>query len=272
METTSREFFRFVAQGKRGPVEAIAIARELSAEGVFPAVITNTRDASFVDINGQITLTSRQIQRAVSPSMGQREISVSDQRPDLDGRLQEVLRTATSERRMGDVFQRDTTLFSRDLNGRLGPIETRSQVIRTIAAPEDVEEETIRRLDIDGRLALDERNVVWHTRTGDREQAVTETFARNVAGVIGAEERLELVRRVRRTTTLAPDGGGDIIEEVEERTPGMPGEPIRLVRRTVETVRRVDPDRWTMTRQLFMVGPNREFLLIERDTGDATGR
>ena len=47
-------------------------------------------------------------------------------------------------------------------------------------------------------------------------------------------DRLELNRRVRRVTTV-PDGS-QTVEETEERNPGSPSEPLRVVQRSVTTV------------------------------------
>ena len=98
---------------------------------------------------------------------------------------------------------------------------------------------------------------------------VTETFSRNVGGMISGN-RLELTQRVRRTTRPTPDGGSQAIEEVEERVPGSPSDPIRIVRRTVETVRKVDAQHWESDLQVFDLDLNGRLVLTATEKGSAT--
>jgi hypothetical protein len=67
---------------------------------------------------------------------------------------------------------------------------------------------------------------------------------------------MDLQERTRQTTTVAADGSRETIEEVEGRNPVAAGDPLRLRRRVVTSVRQVAPDRWVTERQVFDLDPN----------------
>jgi len=135
-----------------------------------------------------------------------------------------------------------------------------------------VEEEAIRRLDVNGKLILTERNVTRRFEANGRGQMVMETFSRNLSGLVLSDNRLELSQRVRRTTTSDADGGGRTVEEVEARVPGSPNEPLRMVQRTVETIRKVNAEHWETERHVYRLDLNGQLVLAIEESGQATGR
>jgi hypothetical protein len=145
----------------------------------------------------------------------------------------------------------DTTQLTRDINGRWQPTESRSVEIREVKPSERWEEETIRRPDMSGMLVLSERNVTHRFEANGAQQQVIETFSQDTPGLYWSGPHLTLRERVRVSTTPTPDGGRQTIEEVESRNSVAPGDPMRVVRRVVETVRNVGPDRWITERQVF---------------------
>ena len=73
-------------------------------------------------------------------------------------------------------------------------------------------------------------------RTNDEERVVIETYTPwKGAG------RLALSQRVNRVTTATSDGS-QTVEETEERNPVAPSDRLRLVQRSVTTVRRSGTD------------------------------
>ena len=172
--------------------------------------------------------------------------------------FQESERIQQTERQVGpDVLRTDSTRSVRDVNARFQRTEERSQEVRTTGRHEHLEEETVHRLDADGKLSLSERNVIRRSMANGQDQTVKETFSRNILeALMRSDNRMELSQRVRRTTTIAADGGGQTIEEVEARNPVSPNEPMRMVRRTVETIRKVNAERWQTERQVFVLDVN----------------
>ena len=107
-----------------------------------------------------------------------------------------------------------------------------------------VTESVTTRRDLNGRDAVSEKVMTHRDRTKDEERVVIETYA-----PLMYADRLELNRRVRRVTTETRDGS-QTVEETEERNPGSPSEPLRVVRRSVTTVRRSGSDSYVSERHV----------------------
>jgi len=260
-----REVFGFGGSGERLLVETTRSEQETLPDGTTTIV----QDSWSPDINGRLALTSRQIHHIQPISRDVHDTDIEVFRPDVNGGIRQSEALRTSERQAaGGVVRRNSTFFVRDTNGRLQPTEMRTHEVRTPGS-EYIEEETIRRLDVNGDLVLSERNVIRRSQSSGEDRMVTETFARNVGGMISGN-RLELTQRVRRTMRPTPDGGNQAIEEVEERVPGSPSEPVRTVRRTVETVRKVDAQHWESDLQVFDLDLNGSLVLTATEKGSAT--
>ena len=100
-----------------------------------------------------------------------------------------------------------------------------------------VTETVATRRDLNGRQIVSKKVVTHLTRTNGEERVVVETYSPSIEG-----ERLTLSRRVRRATTETSDGS-QIVEETEERNQVASSEPLRVVRRSVTTVRRTERTR-----------------------------
>jgi hypothetical protein len=124
-------------------------------------------------------------------------------------------------------------------------------------------EDVVTRRDLNGRETVTERVLTHHARTGGEERVVIESY-------LPAEyaDRLALSRRVRRLTT-ATDDGSRTVEEIEESNPASRSEPMRVVQRSVTTVRRSGSDSSVTERQLFERDPNGQLVLVEKQTGSA---
>jgi hypothetical protein len=264
-----RDVFGYIAPGRRSLLETSESNQETLSDGS-----TRTVESTWTpDANGRLELTSRQIQhtKSISPDVKQSETVVF--RPGVDNALQEGERIQQTERQVGpDVLRTESTRSVRDVNGRFQRTEERSQEVRTTGPSQQLEEETVHRLDADGKISLSERNVIRRSTANGQDQSVKETFSRNVGALMRSDNRMELSQRVRRTATIASDGSGQTIEEVEARNPASPNEPIRMIQRTVEMIRKVDAERWQTERQVFVRDVNGRWLLATAETGQATGR
>ena len=89
---------------------------------------------------------------------------------------------------------------------------------------------THRNRDLNGTVAVTEQTVTRRAQTHDGDEVIVETYSPSIEG-----GRLELSRRIRRTTTATSDGT-QTVEETAERNPVAPGEPLRVIRRIVMTV------------------------------------
>ena len=266
---TQRDVFGFSAPGRRMLLETTRSEQETLPDGTIRTV----QNTLAPDVNGRLGLTSRQLELTQSISFDVKQTDTAVFRPGINEALRESERIRQTERQVTpDLLRSDSTLFVRDANGRFQPTETRSQEVRTTGLSEYVEEETIRRLDVNGKLTLSERNVTRRSEANGQGQTVVETFSRNLSGLVLSDNRLELSQRVRRTTTSAADGGGRTVEEVEARAPGSPSEPLRMVQRTVGTVRRVSPEQWETERRVYVLDVNGQLVLAIEEAGEATGK
>lgn len=123
-----------------------------------------------------------------------------------------------------------------------------------------VTESVTTRRDLNGREVVTEKVVTHRERTKDEERVVVETHV----PVIYAD-RLELNRRVRRVTTVTQDGT-QTVEETEERNPGSPSEPLRVVERSLTTVRRSGGDSYVSERHVYQRDGDGRFVPVLTQT------
>ena len=107
---------------------------------------------------------------------------------------------------------------------------------------------------------MSEKVVTHRARTNDEERVVIETYVPLIYA-----DRLELNRRVRRATTVTQDGS-QTVEETEERNPGSPSEPLRVVQRSVTTVRKSGNDSYVSERQVFEPDGNGRLVLVRKQS------
>jgi hypothetical protein len=123
-----------------------------------------------------------------------------------------------------------------------------------------VTESVTTRRDLNGREVVSEKVVTHRDRTKDEERVVIETYVPLIYA-----DRLELNRRVRRVTTVTQDGS-QTVEETEERNPGSPSEPLRVVQRSLTTVRRSGSDSYVSERHVFERDANGRFVPVLTQT------
>jgi hypothetical protein len=114
--------------------------------------------------------------------------------------------------------------------------------------------------DLNGTVAVNERVVIHRAQTNEGEQVVVETFSPSIEA-----SRLTLSRRVRRITTETGDGT-QTVEESEERNPAAPTEALRVVRRSVTTVRRSGADLFVTEREVLERDLNGRFVPVLTQT------
>jgi hypothetical protein len=117
-----------------------------------------------------------------------------------------------------------------------------------------VTETVTTRRDLNRRDAVGEKVVTHRARTNDEERVVIETYSPSEYA-----DRLALNRRVTRVTTVVQDGS-ETVEETEERILGSPSQPLRVVQRSVTTVRRSGSDSYVSERHVFERDANGRFV------------
>lgn len=123
-----------------------------------------------------------------------------------------------------------------------------------------VTESVTTRRDLNGREMVSEKVVTRRERTKDEERVVVETHVPLIYA-----DRLELNRRVRRVTTVTQDAT-QTVEETEERNPGSPSEPLRIVQRSVTNVRRGEGDSYITERHVYQRDADGRFVPVLTQT------
>jgi hypothetical protein len=97
--------------------------------------------------------------------------------------------------------------------------------------------------DLNGREVVTGKVTTQRARTNNEERVVTETYMPSME-----PGRLALDTRVERVTTVTDDES-QTVEEIAERNHVSPSEPMRIVRRSVTTVRRSGMDTYVTERK-----------------------
>ena len=268
-EQTVHSLYGFGMPGPRYLVETVRSERENFPDGSTRTV----QDTYTPDLNGRLGLTMRQVHDTTPLSSNARQIDTVVFKPGINEALRESERIQETEQQVTpDLFRTESTRFVRDINGRLQPTDKRQFEARRVAASQFEEEETIFALDINGRLTVAERTATRRSEGNAQARIESETYSSNVPGMTRAENRLALSHRVRRTTLADGAGGSQTIEELEERVPGSPSDPLRVSQRFVDTVRQVRPDRWQTEQLLYMRDANGRMTLVVAEAGETSGR
>ena len=119
---------------------------------------------------------------------------------------------------------------------------------------------------LNGDKRVSEKVVTRTTQDKDSEEVVIETYWPTVYA-----DRLALRRRVRRVTTVTGDVS-ETIEETEEPPRGSPHERMRVVRRSVTTVRRTGPDSYVTEEQVFHRDVNGRLVPFQTQIGHTSRR
>ena len=261
-ETTRRDVFRFDFDRRR------KLAETTQSEVTETNASTRNVQRTWVaDLDGRLILSSayREETRLVAPGIRQTDATASIRSPEPS--LREVERNVSTEQQVSSaVVRHDNAHFVRDLNGRWVPTETRSGETRGIGSAERVQEETIQRPNLTGALAVRDKVIIRTSESNGETRVVTETYSQDAEGFVRSASRLALRERVRRSTTVTADGGRSTVEEIEARNPIAPNDPMRVIQRTVETVRSVGAGRRVIERQVFERDQNGRMFLVTSET------
>ncbi len=264
--TTTRELFGVGDAGQRTLLERTRSEEKTFADGSTSLVETTWAP----DVTGGLGVVARLLEEVRVTSPTAKRIDTTILRPGVNGALEPTERSLTIERQLGpDVLRSETTRSLRDVNGRFQTDETRTRQLRTTGPSDSVEEETVLRRDEAGKLTVSERTVVRSSEARGRQETIRESFSVGGDGVNESDRRLKLRERVRTITTPVA-GGDEVAEDIEARPAGAPNEPMRLTRRTVETVRRADRGRVETVTEVFELDANSRLVLIARETREST--
>ena len=264
-----REVFGNGPQGPLSLIETSVADQQNFADG-RSRTTTNTWAP---DAGGRLNLASREVKETKSIGGDVRQTETTRYLPTISQPLGESERILTTERRVRpDLVQTETQRTVRDPNGQWQTTETRNQEVRTVSRGEVVEEETVRNVDTSGQLNLSEKTVTRRTTNNGSDQVVTEVYSPYITGVVQSGNSLTLNQRLRVTTKPTTNGGSQIISETEAPDPSEINGRVRVVARTVETVRQVAPDVWETQRQTFTLDGSGRLVLTSEDSQQTKGK
>jgi hypothetical protein len=265
---TKHDVFVPDVQGRRKLLETSQIDVQTLGAGSLRSV-TNTW---MPDLNGRLSLSGQEVEEIKTPSANVKQTDTVIFKPGINQPLQESERLQKTETKVSTALtQTESTRFLRDGNGKWQAAETRSEEVKT-SGEERLAEETVRKMSVNGKLEVSERKVTRQTKGKGQEETVVETYAQNVEGLVASGNRLELNQRVRSTTAVAADGSQQTIREVEGRNAVSPNAPLRVIERTIETVRQVGPNQWEVQRQVFALDGNGRLVPVLTEKGRGVGK
>jgi hypothetical protein len=265
---TKHEVFVPDGQGRRRLLETSQTDVQTQSGGASRSVTNRWMP----DANGRLSLTGQEVEEIKTPSPNVRQTDTTIFIPGINQPMQESERLQKTETKVSNALtQVESTRFLRDGNGKWQAAETRSEELRT-SGTERTAEQTVRKLNVNGKLEVTEKTVTKQSKTNGQEETLVETYAQNVEGLVGAGNRLELNQRVRSTTSVSPDGSQQTTREVEGRSAVSPNSPLRVIERTVETVRQVAPNQWEVQRQVFALDGNGRLVPVLTEKGRGTAK
>ena len=125
---------------------------------------------------------------------------------------------------------------------------------------------TLSQRDINGVERVSRQVVTRRSESSRADEVVIETYLPSMQ-----EGRLALDRRVRRVTTTTSDGS-QTVEETEARSDASPGDPMRVIKRSVTTVRTDASGVQITEQQLFELDVNGRFAPVLRQTEQKSTR
>jgi hypothetical protein len=257
-----------------GPNGRTQLVESTQAEvQTFPDGSSRTVSNTFApDVNGRLNFSSQQIQETTSPAANVKQTNTSVFEAGINQPTTEIERVQHVERKISaDVTQNESTRAFRNPGDQWQTTETRNEEVRTTKT-ERVSEETVRRLNDEGKLSLSERNVTRQSKSNGQEETVKETYSANTPGGLASSVgQLQLQERIRQTTSTTP-GGQQTVREVEGRKPGFPNEPLRVIERTMETVKQTGPNQWEVQREVFALDGSGRLVPVVKEAGTSTGK
>jgi hypothetical protein len=260
------------ANGPQGPLTLIETS--VADQQKFPDGTSRTTTNTWApDSGGRLTQSSREVTETKSLGADVRQTQTTRYLPTINEPLMESERVLKTERRVRpDLVQTDSQRNIRDANGQWQTTETRNQEVRTVGRGEVVEEETVRIANSDGKLTVSEKTVTNRSTKNGSDQVVTESYSPYTPGLAQPGNALALTQRTRVTTTPTANGGSQTITETEAPDAAVLNGQVRVVARTVETVRQIRPDVWETRRQTFVLDGSGRLVLTTDDKEETKAR
>ncbi len=224
--------FNVDAQGNRRTVQVVQEERRTSKNGEEQV----TRTASTPDLAGRMNVVRREneVKRPTAP--GEWTTTTSILLPSINGGFGQARSVVQTERQKAPgVTEVNRVSSIPDDNGRWSPLEQTSSLVDERKGGPRSEQEQIYRPDLNGRLALSERNVKSYQKdAAGREYWTTETYGGKDTGFYPGAG-LPLERKVTAVREKLPDGSERTVQRVAAWNPQDRSAGLRPVEETVTT-------------------------------------
>jgi hypothetical protein len=193
------------------------------------------RTFSTPDANGSLQVTRRELEQTEQTAPDVRTTNTTVLLPDPDGRFAPSVRTHEVQKQM----QPGTTDYTKSVSLQDGSGNWQVQEIRqgTIEKAGDTEtrQETVSRLNADGKMAVSEKTISKETSRNGEQHKQVQKYSTNMDGVTAYPDgQMHLDRQVTTVTRTGPGGQQITTETVDQRSQAAPDGALRPSQRTLD--------------------------------------
>lgn len=255
-QITSRAFSTS-ASGERRLIETTVEEIKKTGDGGMSAVRTTSRR----DINGRMSVVSKETQEVVSSGVDSYRIAKTSFLPGINNNLVEKEHVQQIEKRKGDSFvEIDRTRYELGLDGKWNELDRRVSRNR-LGKDQTQTDEQVYRYDGNRQLSLAQQVKAseWKDASGQR-RLESETFGMGLDGKLQLNNRLTMIQK---------DLGSQLQETtefIESPNPAAPGEGLKVVRKIVENSKSVGRNQTERKMEILKPDLNGDMQRIHNQT------
>lgn len=269
--TTTRVTTRHYVTGSDGQkvVNSVSVEEKRELPDGGESVV---RTVSSPDANGSLQVTRREIEKTVQSASDERTINTTVLLPGPDGSLA----PSTQMHEVQKQLQPGTTQYTKsvsfqDGSGNWQVNEVRKGTIEKVGHTE-TKQESVSRLNADGKMALAEKTVSKETTTDGEQRKQVQTFSTSMDGVTAYPDGgMHLDRLVTTVTRTGADGQQVTTKNVDQRSQAAPDAPLRPAQRVIDITRSNLEGVKQQTETIESANPNGGMGVVWVDTKQTAG-
>src|SRR5581483_9734382 len=199
-----------------------------------------TRSVSNPDVNGNLSVTRREIEKTALSGSDKQEKTTTVLMPDANGGLSATLKTHEVDTldAKGNITAYSKSVQAPEGNGSWQTTETTKGTMKR-DGDQVTKEELVYRPNTDGKMSLAERTVTKELKDADgQKRRVQETYSNMVNGAQPTSDGgLQLDRRVTEVQRTDASGKQTREQQVEQRTAAAPSGDLQTTQKTIDIVR-----------------------------------
>jgi len=222
------------------------------------------RVVSNPDANGRLQTVQRDLEQTKKISNNVEETKTTTLLPGINGDLAPAMQVQERRQRGANgTLESQRTTSLPDVSGDWQVSETRHATTKQEGNTHSTEE-SVSRLDPDGKLSEVSRTVTKESDGPGEKSASTQVYSVDVPGS-GRDGSLHLVNRSTTTQHTTSTGQQTTQSQVEQPDPGDPGAGLRVTLRTTDTVRPASSGAQA-TQTIQALDPNGNLTVVSVDT------